>query len=696
MNSFLKIYFESNLLLLASFLLFKLTLSTVRQSGYQLFVRIAQLLILISILSPVALHFMPDQSLPAIHFKILDNEHEVSPAKRAELYREKHRAYIKSENAKIAAAQNPNLQDRILIFAKERGVYWILFAFIFGFVIFSYRLYKNISEIKELIRNAILIRKIGKVVVSVSDSAAVPFSILIAREAHVVLPARLVSSAQDFKTAIYHELQHHRSRDTSWALVIEVLVCLFYFNPAIYFWKNAIIEIQEFSNDEALIGRRKVSSYDYGSCLLRVAEAALGSRKMQVGTTCMAAALKNPKYFKSFLRRRIEMFRHHEKSRRRNLVGIALGTFSLVTTFAVAYGAQQVARPVAQTAPNPGKAIFDPVIQKMSEKILQEYVAKFKAKGGFVLVSDPSTGRLLAAANVSDEPSLKNKNWALAFQLEPASAMKGIITASAIDKSLIQPDQEFNCENGSYLYGHHLYHDWKPFDHLTVAETIAQSSNICSIKIGQRLGTSRIAATMLDFGFGPDGSGKDFPEAVPGEIPDYSQYPLEDYIAVISSGNTAIPGFRVTPLEMVQAYSVIANQGKLMKPLNGSEPDSSITMIRQAISLASADEMKVILAKAVTEGTGKNARSKLYTTAGKTSTAFDPQTHDHDLVGGERKIAGFVGFAPTGSPRLVIYAGIIDPTNSKDKKPHGNEHAAPVFRQVAEEVLQYLQVPSDK
>lgn len=145
---------------------------------------------------------------------------------------------------------------------------------------------------------------------------------------------------------------------------------------------------------------------------------------------------------------------------------------------------------------------------------------------------------------------------------------------------------------------------------------------------------------------------------------------------------------------MLQAYGAIANGGKLMKPVAADDITNG-KVLRQAISVETSQKMKTMLVGAVKEGTGKPALSSLYTTAGKTSTAYRPELLEHDSLDEERAMAGFVGFAPVQSPRLVVYVGIIDPTNSKDKNPHGSEHAAPVFKEVIETVLRQMNVAPD-
>jgi cell division protein FtsI (penicillin-binding protein 3) len=273
--------------------------------------------------------------------------------------------------------------------------------------------------------------------------------------------------------------------------------------------------------------------------------------------------------------------------------------------------------------------------------------------------------------------------------------MKPLIAASAIEKGVIKIDEKLNCENGKYTFGGKVYRDWKPMGILTTSESIFQSSNICGIKIGERLGSSGLEGSLKDFGFGPEGSAAEFPEAVSGRYPKASELAETDYVPLLATGYTSSHSFYATPLEVLQAYGAIANGGKLMKPMTADETTNG-KILKQAISLETSQKMKTMLVGAVKDGTGKPAQSLLYTTAGKTSTAYRPESPEHDSLGGERAMAGFVGFAPVQNPRLVVYVGIIDPTNSKDKNPHGSEHAAPVFKEVIETVLPHLNVAPDK
>ena len=702
MTSFLKCYLQINLLLIASYFIFRVCRFVVVKSNakvaYLSLTRAAQTLLLASIAVPVFFAFVPEKSLPHLTFvavhPVIESTSLVGAGKKNTQI---HRAIpisINSTDENVFSLQGmmKNLANAVTEFNRPE----FLCILLFGFFAMAARFGGNVVQLRKIISEGIVIRHLGRVIVVVSESVSAPFSTLIGFHAYAIIPPSILNDLKDFRIAIRHEFQHHRQLDTAWALLIEFWICVFYANPAIYFWKKEITELQEFSCDEALIGQRGVLSHDYGSCLIRVAEAALGNRQMLVGTACMATATKDSRYFKSFLRRRIEMFAVHESSPRKRSIAIVLGTISLIATVSVAYGAQQVLRSQARSQPNAGQPVFNPAIQAIANDVLQKAVVSYGAKAGFVLVSDPQTGKLLAVANVSRQPTRDRKSWSLSYLLEPASVIKGIVAASAVDHKRTTFDEVFDCENGQYKYGHNLFHDWKPYSQLTTTDTIVNSSNICGIKIGERLGSQGLAKTLADFGFGTNGTTESFPGALPGEIPSTDQLTEEEYVALVSIGYTLQAGFKVTPLEMVQAYAAIANDGKLMKPIGANEPDSAASVVRQVLSVQTAQGMKAVLQKAVQKGTGINAQSQLYTTAGKTGTAFTPGTPAHDSLGGERSIASFAGFAPVDHPRVAIYVGIIGPTNMKDHEPRGNAHAAPVFRKVTERVLQYLNVPPDK
>jgi cell division protein FtsI/penicillin-binding protein 2 len=356
---------------------------------------------------------------------------------------------------------------------------------------------------------------------------------------------------------------------------------------------------------------------------------------------------------------------------------------SILSPVALAFGAEQSLRSLKPV--NPGTLVTDPSIQAIADKVLEDAIRTEKAKAGFAIVADPNTGRILAVANI-DTTQKRTGHWALGQMLEQASLFKGIVAAHAIDRGLTTRTSTHSCENGNYSYNGKVYHDWKKegWSSLTTDETIAHSSDLCSMKIGEKIGPDGLVAMLENFGFGPQGTAKDLPEARTGNLPVAESKP--DLVPYVVSGFH----FESTPIEILQAYGAIANGGNLMLPTASTD---SQQLIRRVLSPEASHEAKEMLRNVVLKGTGKPAQSPLYTTAGKTATAWSKSYIDW-MNGHYGDFAGFVGFAPVDKPRVEIYVAIRGP-ESKDGA-HGSTHAAPVFRRLAEEVLQLMNVAPDQ
>jgi len=232
-----------------------------------------------------------------------------------------------------------------------------------------------------------------------------------------------------------------------------------------------------------------------------------------------------------------------------------------------------------------------------------------------------------------------------------------------------------------------VLHDHRPHGWLTFREVIEQSSNIGVTKAAQLLGNDTIYRYMRAFGFGTK-TGLD----LPGEISGIAKEPRawsKISIAAIPIGQEV----GVTALQLASAISVIANGGQLMKPYIVKEvrdkfaeviKSFSPVLIRKVISVETAERAKKILAGVLQNGTGKLAQPKFSPAAGKTGTAqkLEPNgAYSHDKF-----IASFIGFAPADDPQVAIVV-IVD-------EPHpyyfGGVVSAPVFKNVAEDVLRYF------
>lgn len=559
-----------------------------------------------------------------------------------------------------------------------------------GLIFFAARFGRDYYRMCAVLRGAVELKTYRRIRIVASGDVHVPFSVRTFRSAWIVLPGSLLSERADRDLAVKHELQHHRQGDTWWVLLMEFVGCAFYANPAMHLWKNIITELQEYACDEALTGQKEIPSQTYGSCLLRVAEAALEHRQMYVGTTSMAAIIKDSKYFRKFLLRRIEMITE-ERAPRRTWMALVAAAGTLGMTLAFAVGAEKLVR--AESGVNPGTLATDPAIQKMTDEILSRALARHRATAGFIIVAEPATGKILAVSN-ADRRSRRAGHWILNQRMETASIQKPLVVAQGLEEEKISLGQEFDCEKGSYSYNGQVYRDWKDvgWPKLTTVKAIANSSNICAIKIGQAVGETGIRSLLDRFGFGENGVASHLPEARVGERP----APGPQFIPQATIGL----GFKSTPVEVLQAYGAIANGGQLMEPV---PVDGSPHRIRKVLGDEAVSEMRRLLRAVVLEGTGDQAASDLYSTAGKTASSFMNDFMDEQWPKQLSNYAGFIGFAPVGKPAVEVYVGIINPNSYRiDGKgiphdgAHGRTHAAPVFKEVVENVLTHLKVSPDR
>ena len=183
-------------------------------------------------------------------------------------------------------------------------------------------LLRDFARLRAIQRHSWCVRRIGRVSVWVNDTVATPFSYWRPGRAHVVLPAWLIESPDQFRLVLAHELQHHRQRDTTWLHVFRALRLLCWLNPLAHLWVRRVTQLQEYACDEAVTSRPKFSVDSYAHCLLDVA-----ARGEHIGAPRTAAALigfGDPKT----LIRRIEKMMQPKISRRRT------GTLALVACFA--------------------------------------------------------------------------------------------------------------------------------------------------------------------------------------------------------------------------------------------------------------------------------------------------------------------------------------------------------------------------
>ncbi len=343
---------------------------------------------------------------------------------------------------------------------------------------------------------------------------------------------------------------------------------------------------------------------------------------------------------------------------------------------------------------------IDVMIQTYVERALAEAVRTYGARGGTIVVMRPSTGEVLAMANlptfdpskVSESSDAQRQNRAIESSFEPGSIFKLIPYAAALEEGVINPATRIQCP-GEIRIADRVVND-RAYGEISAAVALAKSSNVAAIKIGQRLGNERLSRYIQDFGFGRR-TGIELPGEAAGVYRSAERWtPVT--IGSIPMGHE----IGVTALQAVAAYACIANGGEWVKPHIVKSVTSSAGETleehqderRQVVTLQTAATLREMLEGVVLKGTGKAAQMGGYRAAGKTGTAqkIDEKTKRYSQT---RYVATFAGFAPVDSPEIACIVVIDEPRFGLH---HGGQAAAPVFARVVSDTLRVLGViPED-
>lgn len=343
---------------------------------------------------------------------------------------------------------------------------------------------------------------------------------------------------------------------------------------------------------------------------------------------------------------------------------------------------------------------LDQVLQYEAERRLGEAVLDTGAESAQAVIMRPSTGEILAMASVgaTEDGEVRNTrdNRAVTAVFEPGSTNKVITVAAALEEGLVRPDTRFDVPDSLQLYDREFSDSHEhPAASWSVTDILVTSSNVGTIKIAQQLGEERLDAYLRDFGFGAS-TGLGFPAEEDGIMKSLDEWSGVD-IGSIAIGQ----GISVTALQMLAAFNVIANDGVYIAPKLVAATDRGEGQVptepsagRQVISPETAEAMRTILAKVVTEGTGELAQVPGYEPAGKTGTAWIAQEGGSDETDGylgsdgrRRYQASFVGMVNEADLSIVVT--IRDP----EGQVYGGEIAAPVFSHLAATALRRYQVP---
>jgi len=351
---------------------------------------------------------------------------------------------------------------------------------------------------------------------------------------------------------------------------------------------------------------------------------------------------------------------------------------------------------VASRAERPGRNVMltiDHQIQSRVEQILLGAVTSWRARGATAIVMDPRTGAILAMANAptfdanrfSTAPPDARRNRAVTDLYEPGSTFKIVTIAAALEDNVVTPLSSFWLEPTIQVADRVIREaHTRGGERMTVRQIVANSSNVGTITVAQKLGEGELAAWVERFGFGSP-TGVDYPGESPGMV-----LPYEDW-----SGSTigTVPigqGIAVTPLQMVSAYAAIGNGGLMPRPhlvdkIGGKRVRHGAG--RRVVSKHTANRMMSMFRNVVVEGTGTEAAIPGYTVAGKTGTANKPENGRYVA----KYVASFVGLVPAEKPRLAVLVMVDEPKG----QIFGGVVAAPIFRDISRFALQYLEVPPD-
>ncbi|MGD0938187.1 MAG: penicillin-binding protein [Terracidiphilus sp.] len=374
----------------------------------------------------------------------------------------------------------------------------------------------------------------------------------------------------------------------------------------------------------------------------------------------------------------------------------------------------------SEREPAPGQNLvltIDENIQFLAERALDHAMESNHADNGTVVVQDVHTGQILALAiRPTFNPNLFRRstpallrNHAVSDVYEPGSVFKLVTYSAALDQHLAAPDDMIDCQGGQITLAGRVIHDnqGEHYGVVTVHQALEVSSDVAAVKLALKVGPDRFYQYIRDFGFGSR-TGAEMPGETRGLLRPVNRW------GGSSIGSIAIgQEVGVTPIQLATMVSTIANGGVYLPPHvlmpgqtdgsgrtpaaaqpfkpGGDLPNPLPSGAHRVLSTLTAAQMRKMMEGVVLYGTGKAAQLNGYSSGGKTGTAqkVDPATH---LYSKTMHIASFAGIAPVNNPVIAV-AVVLD--NPKGGSYYGAAVSAPVFAEVAQQVLEYLAVPHD-
>lgn len=393
------------------------------------------------------------------------------------------------------------------------------------------------------------------------------------------------------------------------------------------------------------------------------------------------------------------------------------GNNGQILTLTDAWGIEIQGAEENRNEPEPGKNLYisiDYNIQKYAQQLAERTKEEKQAKSVSVIVMNPQNGELMAMVN-EPEYDLNNpyqlnynltdtqlsmpkmdllnnmwRNFCINDTYEPGSIFKMVTATAALETGAASLSDSFTCGGYAIVADRRIRcHKTTGHGTQTFTQTVMNSCNPAFIEWGRRVGVDNFYKYMGKLGL-LEKTGID----IAGEasaIVHKQENVGEVELATMSFGQS----FQITPMQMLRAAAAIVNGGKLVTPhfgvklsdyLGNTVQEFAYDTQYSAILNQTSDTMRDILRQVVEEGGGKKAYIEGFSIGGKTATS-------QKLPRGSGKyIASFIGFAPADNPKVIAMCIIDEPQGVY----YGGTIAAPVIKELYENILPYLEISSDK
>lgn len=349
---------------------------------------------------------------------------------------------------------------------------------------------------------------------------------------------------------------------------------------------------------------------------------------------------------------------------------------------------------------------IDQNVQFKTEEVLAKTVKKWNAKGGSAIVLESKSGAVLAMAtypafdknNFSKEKNLGIfLNHAVSSRFEPGSVFKAVTMAAALESGAISPDTVYSDTGEIHIGGYTIRNsDLKAHGRTTMLKVLEQSYNTGAVFAAERMGHEIFREFLARSARLDEKTGIDLPAEAIGDIS--GLFPPDGRsinFATASFGQ----GIAITPIKLAQVFGVFANGGNLMQPRVVSairypggkiEAAAPKVLASSVLSAETISKLTFMLVEVIENGTGKRAKIKGYTLAGKTGTAQVPNPSGRGYI--DEFIHTFAVYAPAVDPPLVVLMKVDQPVGVR----YAEGTVVPATRELFEWLFQYYAIPPDR